>query len=259
MFQSNPFYMKISGDYALFTDPMSKGSGEKFTYQVPTVQALKGIIEAVYWKPTLVYVVDEIKVLHPIQTETKNILVPMGNGGKDLSHYTYLRDVAYTVKFHFEWAPRQDMIPDRNEKKHEQILLRSMKRGGRHDIFLGTRECIGCVERLKAEEYASLQTPFTGTVSLGIMFHSFSYTEWHKKDKPEGTLSSLFTTVIMQDGVISCIRPEECPIRHELHNYTVKSFAPGTYTAVEDEWNRYENQEGGMKDESLASVATDVR
>ena len=52
MFQSNPFYMKISGDYALFTDPMSKGSGEKFTYQVPTVQALKGIIEAVYWKPT---------------------------------------------------------------------------------------------------------------------------------------------------------------------------------------------------------------
>ena len=48
MFQSNPFYMKISGPYALFTDPMSKANGEKFTYQVPTAQALQGIVEAVY-------------------------------------------------------------------------------------------------------------------------------------------------------------------------------------------------------------------
>ena len=137
MFQSNPFYMKISGPYALFTDPMSKANGEKFTYQVPTAQALQGIVEAVYWKPTLRYVVDEVKVLKPIQTETKNILVPMVNGDKDLSYYTYLKDVAYAVKFHFEWAHRPDMAKDRNEKKHEQILLRSMKRGGRHDIFLG--------------------------------------------------------------------------------------------------------------------------
>ena len=128
MFQSNPFYMKISGPYALFTDPMSKANGEKFTYQVPTAQALQGIVEAVYWKPTLRYVVDEVKVLKPIQTETKNILVPMMNGDKDLSYYTYLKDVAYAVKFHFEWAHRPDMAKDRNEKKHEQILLRSMKR-----------------------------------------------------------------------------------------------------------------------------------
>ena len=48
MFQSNPFYMKISGPYALFTDPMSKANGEKFTYQVPTAQALQGSVEAVY-------------------------------------------------------------------------------------------------------------------------------------------------------------------------------------------------------------------
>ena len=60
MFQSDPFYLKVFGEYALFTDPMSKGGGEKFTYQVPTYQALKGIVEASYWKPSIYYVIDEV-------------------------------------------------------------------------------------------------------------------------------------------------------------------------------------------------------
>ena len=34
-------------------------------------------------------------------------------------------------------------------KKHEQILLRSMERGGRRDVFLGARECIGYIERIR--------------------------------------------------------------------------------------------------------------
>lgn len=114
------------------------------------MQALKGIVEAVYWKPTLYYLIDEVKVLKPIQTETKGILLPMNNGSKDLSHFTYLRDVSYAIKFHFEWAEnRPELQQDQNEIKHEQILLRSMARGGRHDIFLGTRECIGTVSRLR--------------------------------------------------------------------------------------------------------------
>ena len=61
MFASNPFYMKIDGPYALFTDPLNKGLGEKVSYIVPTMQALKGIVEAVYWKPTLYYLIDEVK------------------------------------------------------------------------------------------------------------------------------------------------------------------------------------------------------
>ena len=46
-FKSKPFYYKIKGEYALFTDPITKGGGEKFTYQIPTYQALKGITEAI--------------------------------------------------------------------------------------------------------------------------------------------------------------------------------------------------------------------
>ena len=54
-FKSKPFYYRVKGEYALFTDPVTKGGGEKFTYQIPTYQALKGITEAIYWKPTLIY------------------------------------------------------------------------------------------------------------------------------------------------------------------------------------------------------------
>ena len=36
----------VSGRYALFSDPITRVGGEKLTYQVPTYQALKGILEA---------------------------------------------------------------------------------------------------------------------------------------------------------------------------------------------------------------------
>ena len=153
-FLSTPFYYRLFGDYALFTDPVTKGGGEKFTYQIPTYQALKGITEQIYWKPTLQYYIDAVKVMKPIQTETKGILAPLKKGGKDLNYYTYLKDVEYLVKVHFEWnGLRKELENDRNEKKHEQIFLRSLERGGRRDIFLGTRECIGYVEGIKEVEF----------------------------------------------------------------------------------------------------------
>lgn len=41
----NQIEYKVYGRYALFTDPLTKTGGEKFTYQIPTYQALKGITE----------------------------------------------------------------------------------------------------------------------------------------------------------------------------------------------------------------------
>ena len=37
-----------------------------FTYQVPTYQALKGMLESVYWKPTLVWIIDAVRVMKKI-------------------------------------------------------------------------------------------------------------------------------------------------------------------------------------------------
>lgn len=249
-FKSNPFYMKIFGDYALFTDPMTKGGGEKFTYQVPSYQAIKGIVEACYWKPTLYYIIDSIKVINPIKTETKGILSPMKDGSKDLNYYTYLKDVEYLVKYHFIWNDnRLDLSYDRNEKKHEQILLRSMQRGGRRDIFLGARECIGHVERIRMEDYVSTKSHYEGeNISLGVMFHSFVYPDESYDMETEGKLMSNFHPMVMINGEITFVEPEDCVIKHSIGDYSIKQFNDSNFMKVDELFHIYK-KEGVVDDE----------
>lgn len=45
----------VYGDYALFSEVATRTGGEKFSYQIPTYQALKGITESIYWKPTIAH------------------------------------------------------------------------------------------------------------------------------------------------------------------------------------------------------------
>ena len=138
MDKPNIIEYSVFGRYALFTDPLSKTGGEKFSYQLPTYQALKGITESIYWKPTFTWVIDECRIMKPIQTESKGIRPIKYGGGNDLAFYTYLRDVEYRVKAHFEWNEnRKDLAQDRNENKHYDIAKRMLERGGRRDIFLG--------------------------------------------------------------------------------------------------------------------------
>lgn len=100
----NSISMQVYGRYALFSDPITRVGGEKFSYPVPTYQALKGIYESCYWKPTFTWVIDELRVMNPIERQSKGIRPIMYNNGKnDLSIYTYLSDVCYQVRAHFEW------------------------------------------------------------------------------------------------------------------------------------------------------------
>lgn len=235
-FKSKPFYYRLYGEYALFTDPVTKGGGEKYTYQVPTYQALKGITEQLYWKPTLVYYIDSVKVIKKIQTETKGIRTPLKNGDNDLNYYTYLRDVEYLVQFHFEWNEnRPELREDWNEIKHEQILLRSIAKGGRRDLFLGTRECVGYVERIREEQFRAASTDYDGKkISFGIMFHSFSYPD-EVVHNNESKLISNFTDIKMDHGKVDFVRPEECQIHHTLRDYSFKPFTRGNMTFAEEE------------------------
>ncbi len=236
-FKSRPFYYRLYGEYALFTDPVTKGGGEKYTYQIPTYQALKGITEQLYWKPTLVYYIDSVKVVKKIQTETKGIRAPLKNGGNDLNYYTYLRDVEYLVQFHFEWNQnRSELIEDRNETKHEQILLRSIAKGGRRDLFLGTRECVGYAERIREDQFQAAPTYYDGKkLSFGIMFHSFLYPDETVYGDPDKLISG-FTDIRMKDGRIDFVRPEECQIHHILRNYNFKPFTRKNMIFAEDEF-----------------------
>ncbi len=258
-FKSNPFYMEVFGDYALFTDPVTKGGGEKFTYQVPSYQALKGIVEACYWKPTLYYIIDSVKVINPIKTETKGILSPMTNGAKDLNYYTYLKDVKYLIKYHFKWNDnRIDMAYDRNEKKHEQMLLRSMEKGGRRDIFLGTRECMGYIRRIRRKDFEEAKSYFERQIiSFGLMFHSFIYPDEAHNDATKPVLISNFCPIVMTNGVINFIHPKECKIQHTLGNYSIKHFDNKNVISVDEEVDFYK-REGVFEDEPNGCTSTDI-
>mgnify|MGYP002980918186 CR=1 FL=1 len=169
----NSISMQVYGRYALFSDPITRVGGEKFSYPVPTYQALKGIYESCYWKPTFTWVIDELRVMNPIERQSKGIRPIMYNNGKnDLSIYTYLSDVCYQVRAHFEWNEhRPDLEKDRNENKHYAIAKRMLERGGRRDIFLGTRECQGyiepCIFGLGKGHYDDVSS-----LDLGLMEHT---------------------------------------------------------------------------------------
>lgn len=136
---------EVSGDYALFSDPITRVGGEKCSYQIPTYEAIKGILHSVYWKPTFIWVIDKVRVMNQIQMEVKGIRPIKYHGkGNDLAYYTYLKDCRYQVQAHFEWNDNSpELEADRNENKHHQIALKMIRKGGRRDIFLGARECQG--------------------------------------------------------------------------------------------------------------------
>ena len=90
-FRSDPFYYRVFGPYAIWTTPASKGGGEKFTYSVPTKQALTGITDMIYWKPVLENCVEEVKVMNRIQTQTMGVRALLNNSKSDLYSCTYLR------------------------------------------------------------------------------------------------------------------------------------------------------------------------
>lgn len=180
----NTITLLVSGRYALFSDPITRVGGEKCSYPVPTYQALKGILESIYWKPTFIWVPTDVRILNRIETQSKGIRpINYSNGKNDLSIYTYLSDVAYQVRAHFEWNEhRPDLAQDRNENKHYAIAKRMLERGGRRDIFLGTRECQGYVEPCTFGEGPGAYDN-TPSVPLGLMLHGLTLRRrdhhWH--------------------------------------------------------------------------------
>lgn len=220
--KSPSFSYKVSGDWALFTDPIMRLGGEKFTYSIPTYQALKGITESIYWKPTIVIHIDKVRVMNPILVEAKDIRLFKYNNSKasDLARYTYLKDVEYQVLAHFEFnMNRPDLAEDRNIKKHMAIMNRCIQRGGRRDIFLGTRECQGYVEPCEFGEGKSYYDESDNRL-FGTMFHGYDYPD----ETRDPMLKVRLWNVVMKQGIVDFIRPEECPVHKPLHKLEVKQF-----------------------------------
>jgi CRISPR-associated protein Cas5d len=238
----NTVQFKVYGRYALFSDPITRSGGEKFSYQVPTYQALKGITESIYWKPTFIWYIDAVRVMKRIQTESKGIrpikIQPKKSGVfNDLAYYTYLRDVEYQVIAHFEWnSNRPDLSHDRDECKHHNIALRSVRQGGRRDIFLGTRECQAYVEPCvfgEGEGFYDLDKYGGGNIDFGIMFHGFDYPDETGKNE----LSTRLCRQTMTNGVIEFEMPETVERRRTVReygkDYSFRRFTEGVNFKVE--------------------------
>ena len=230
---NNSFEYKVYGDYALFSDPVTRVGGEKSTLPIPTYAALIGVTKSIYWKPTLLYVIDEVKILNPIRTVSKGIgPVKYNNGENDLSMYTYLHDVSYAVRGHFIWNMNHpELAEDRNEDKHYQILRRMIVRGGRRDVFLGTRECQAYVEPCKFDKEPSFYGD--GEVSFGLMYHSIIYADEAICAEDKDQMTVCFHTPVMKNGVIRFTRPEDCTVKRHIKPSKIKVFTTEGYNPID--------------------------
>lgn len=217
----NSFQLRLWGNYALFTDPVTKLGGEKYSYHIPTYEALIGVAKSIYWKPTIKWVIDRVRVMKQIQTQTKGIKpIFWHKDGNDLSIYNYLHDVEYQIEMHFEWNfHRPELAKDQIDGKHYSIVTRSLARGGRQDIFLGTRECQGYVEPCKFGEGIGAFDKIA-EITFGIMFHGFDYPD----ENGNNELHSRFWRPIMKNGVIDFIKPSDCEMKKFVRNMEPKKF-----------------------------------
>lgn len=237
MANRNSIEFTVRARHALFTDPLTRIGGEKCSYHIPTYEALKGIVKSIYWKPTFIWVIDEVRVMKPIRTQTKGTK-PLNFGGvftskrdptkkeeppNTLAIYTFLSDVEYQVRAHFEWNLHHfELEGDRIEGKHYAIAKRMLELGGRQDIFLGTRDCQGYVEPC---EFGTGVGAYDdgGELTYGLMFHGFDYPD----ETGENSLQARLWKPVMVNGYIQFERPEDCTVRKFVRAMTPKKFGKG--------------------------------
>lgn len=188
--------LKIRGDYACFTRPEMKV--ERVSYDVITPSAARGILEAIYWKPAIRWVVDRIHVLKSIRfgnirrNEVGSVMSSRADGlfieeQRRQRAALVLRDVAYAIEAHFEFTGEED----NNPAKHKEIFKRRARKGQCfHHPYLGCREFPACFELIEEQPQAS---KLSGERDLGWMLHDLDFTN---------NMEARFFRAMMRDGVI---------------------------------------------------------
>ena len=225
----NRVELLVYGRQAMFCDPVTKTAGERVSYQVPTYGALRGVLCSVYWKPTFDWVIDKVRVMKPIKREAQGVrLIRWNDGSADRAYNTYLVDVAYQIVAHLEWS---GVYPDdENQAKHILSAKRHISRGGKFDIFLGSRECQAYVEPCKFGEGESAYDN-SGTIDFGVMVHGITYPEANHREM----LESRLWHCQMTDGIISFPHPRDCPIVRPIKKALPKIFSYHTNEHEEEQ------------------------
>jgi CRISPR-associated protein Cas5d len=200
------------GDYALFTRPEMKV--ERVSYDVITPSAARGILEAIYWKPEIRWVIDRLHVLNPIRltSQRRNEVgckirtrgpdraeQAMKKGRGRLGIYVeterqqraamLLRDVAYVIEAHFDIVDGEP-----NEAKHLDQFNRRARAGQCFTRpYLGTRECAADFALIEHGQPLPQPHPsLAGRRELGWMLHDIDFRNGRQP----------FFHAVMVDGVI---------------------------------------------------------
>jgi CRISPR-associated protein Cas5d len=152
--------LHVWGERACFTRPEMKV--ERVSYDVITPSAARGLLEAIYWKPAIVWIVDRIHVLKPIRFQSfrRNEVGAVASGlnaksamkrgdvnglglivenNRQQRATMLLTDVAYVIEAHFELTARAGT--DDDPAKHAAMFTRRAEKGQCfHRPCLGARE-----------------------------------------------------------------------------------------------------------------------
>lgn len=205
--------VKVWGDYALLARPELKV--ERYSYDVLTPSAARGILEAIYWHPGLNYVIDQIYVLNPIRftsirrNEVKskisnnNVLSVYNGACKELCistksdivqrSSTLLKDVSYVIEAHFEMTKQANETD--NPGKFKDILMRRLRRGEcYHTPYFGCREFPVHFSLYEEDE---IHTAYEDVeeMQLGIMLFDMDYSD-------PGNLQPMFFRAVLKRGVL---------------------------------------------------------
>lgn len=205
--------VKVWGDYALFSRPELKV--ERYSYDVITPSAARGILEAIYWHPGLKWCIDKIYVKNPIRftsvrrnevkskASASNILQVYNGTDKPLYINTkedivqraslILCDVCYVIEAHFEMTSKANETD--NPGKFKDIMMRRLKRGQcYHMPYFGCREfpaqfCLCDEEQIKTS-YDEIEEK-----DLGFMLYDMDYSD-------KNNIQPMFFRAIMKKGII---------------------------------------------------------
>ena len=192
--RSSTLSVRLRSPLACFTRPEFKT--ERVSYEVMTPSAARGALEAICWKPAIVWRIDRITVLAPIafasirrnevneRISSENAISWMRGSTRPADYFAdedraqrhtlALRDVDYVVQAHFEMTAKAGSAD--NVSKFEEIFRRRVEKGQCfHRPYLGCREFVA--EFTSAEGHPN---PIAETRSLGRMLLDLEYGETNR-------------------------------------------------------------------------------
>jgi CRISPR-associated protein Cas5d len=212
--------LEISGDYALFSRPEMKV--ERVSYDVITPSAARGVLEAIYWKPQIRWIIDRVDVLAPISftnirrneiskkaSKPSPGLIKEGGTGslgiiiednRQQRASLLLKDVRYLVHAHLHLLDTriekggQELPANAAAGKHLDMFKRRARKGQAfHQPYLGCREFPA--RFTLHEDENNLPTPpeeLGGTKDLGFMLHDIEFDQDPKTKKVKSTTPHFF-------------------------------------------------------------------